>query len=555
VKDKIKVGILIKSFEILLWEYRILEKLFNSEFAEIILLIKKNEDHVKINNENKSLLYLFHEKLDKYIFKNEYDYDKKINIQDLFKKVPLISYDSAEGNSGDNWIDKIDKEIKDYEIDVILNFGVALLSNGLLNIPRYGIWSYNIGDNKIIRDAPSVYREIVEKLPEIGCTVSVLRGDQYNGTVIHRTSIPTFTKSININKNRIYGLASLIIPRLIKGLFESGGSYLDKSICRYNRDIEIFNSKPYTSPNSLKALWNLILIFTSNLYRNIIYIKKDFWYLLYKINEDNKTFPAEIDSFNKLTAPRDKFWADPFIITKDENHYLFVEEYLFKTDKAHISVLKLDNKGALLSSERIIERPYHMSYPFTFKLNDKYYMIPESKENRTIQLYCCTSFPNKWEFVMNLMEDISATDSTLFFYKHKWWLFTAIDELNSPSIPFSELFLYYSEDLFSSDWQSHPMNPIITDIKISRPAGKIFILNNNLYRPSQDCSGGYGKAFNLNQITKLSESTYEESLVLRVGPDWNRKLIGTHTFNFDDNITVIDASSRRKRVQLGLFKN
>ena len=557
MKDKIKVGILIKSCEILLWEYRILEKLFNSEFAEIRLLIKKDENHVtfNFNNKNRSLIYLFHENLDKYIFRNEFDYDKKINILDLIKEVPLISYDSTEGIPGDNVIDEIHKKIKDYKIDLFLNFGIATLSNDLLSMSRYGIWSYNIGDNKIIRGTPSIYWEIVKKLPEIGCTVSVTGGDQYNGTVIYRTSISTFTKSININKNRIYGLASLIIPRLIQGLFESGGWYLEKSIYRFNSEVEMFNSKLYKSPNSLKALCNLIMIFITNLYRNIVYIKKDFWYLLYKINENNKRFPVTIDTFNKLTAPKDKFWADPFAITKDDYHYLFVEEYLFKTNKAHITVLKLDNKGALLSSEKIIERPYHMSYPFIFNLNDKYYMIPESRGNRTIQLYCCTSFPNKWEFVMNLMENISATDSTLFFYNNKWWLFTAIDELNNPSIPFSELFLYFSDDLFSGHWQSHPMNPIITDIKISRPAGKIFILNNNLYRPSQDCSGGYGKAFNVNRITKLSESSYEEILVLKVEPDWDKKLIGTHTFNFDDNITVVDASPRRRRVQLSLFKN
>jgi hypothetical protein len=175
-------------------------------------------------------------------------------------------------------------------------------------------------------------------------------------------------------------------------------------------------------------------------------------------------------------------------------------------------------------------------------------MIPESKGNRTIQLFCCTSFPGKWEFVMNLMENISATDSTLFYHNEKWWLFTAVDELNSPSVPFSELFLYFSDDLFSGHWQSHPLNPVITDIKVSRPAGRIFILNDKLYRPSQDCSGDYGKAFNLNHITKLSTDEYEEILISKVEPHWDRTLVGTHTFNFDDNICVIDASPLRRRI-------
>jgi hypothetical protein len=538
-----------------LWEYRVIEKLLASEFAEIILLIKKEEKPGSFINKNHSLIYRFHEKLDRHLFRNEFDYDERINVLDLLKEIPLISYNSVEGNSSDDSDKEIFGKIKEYKTDVILNFGNVSFNDDLINVPRYGIWSYSAEDKRIIGSDNYIYWAIVRKLPEIGCTVRMSKADLNDETVIYRTSISTFTKSININKNRIYGLASLVIPRLIKGLYLFEDSYMEKSLVKFNSDIEIFSTKLHNYPNSFRALWNLILILTTHFYRGILYKKEVFWDLYFKISESEKPFPVALDSFRKMDSPKGKFWADPFVVNENESHYIFVEEYLFKTGKAHISVLKLDNKGILLSNERIIERPYHMSYPFIFELNDSYYMIPESKGDRTIQLYRCTSFPNKWEFVMNLLENISATDSTLFFYKNKWWLFTAIDELNNPSIPFSELFLYFSDDLFSGHWQSHPMNPIITDIKTSRPAGKIFILNNNLYRPSQDCSGGYGKAFNLNQITNLSESTYEEILILKVEPNWDRKLIGTHTFNFDDNITVIDASPRRKRIQLRLLKN
>ncbi len=555
MKEKIKIGVLIKSHELLLWEYKILERLINSEFAEIKLLIEKEESPVRLSRKDNSVVFRFHERLDKYVFRNQFDFDKKINIIDFIGDVPLILYDQANDNSTNHIINEISEKTKNYNLDIILNFGCASLNKALLKIPRYGIWSYKIGDHRIIRGIPPVYWEIVKRLPEIGCIVQKTQSDYNNESVIYRTTISTFTRSISINKNRAYGLASLIVPRLIKGLFDFGSSYLDKSISKFNSDTEIFSSRLYKSPTSLKALWNLILIFTINLYRNIVYIKKDYWYLLFKINENKKSFPATIDTFELLTAPKGKFWADPFVVTKNGYHYIFVEEYLFKTKKAHISVLKLDERGSLLSNDRIIEQPYHMSYPFIFELHNKYYMIPESREDRTIQLYTCTSFPDRWEFVMNLMDNVSATDSTLFFYNDKWWLFTAVDELNNPSVPFRELFLYYSEDLFSGHWKGHPMNPIIADVKTSRPAGKIFILNNKIYRPSQDCSGDYGKAFNFSQISKLNENEYEEILVSKVEPDWNSGLIGTHTFNFNDNITVIDASPVRKRIRFSQFKN
>ena len=41
-----------------------------------------------------------------------------------------------------------------------------------------------------------------------------------------------------------------------------------------------------------------------------------------------------------------------------------------------------------------------------------------------------------------------------------------------------------------------------------------------LIRPSQDCSGRYGRAFALNRIVKLTREEYEEELLHVVEPRW-----------------------------------
>jgi hypothetical protein len=148
------------------------------------------------------------------------------------------------------------------------------------------------------------------------------------------------------------------------------------------------------------------------------------------------------------------------------------------------------------------------------------------------------------------MEDISAVDSTFYFHDNKWWLFTSIDEMEYPGLIYNELFLFYSDDLFSGKWKKHPANPIVTDISTSRCAGRIFNQDGKIFRPSQDCSGGYGRALNLMHITKLSESEYEENLVTKVEPDWDKRLVGMHTFSLDKNIMVLDACTRRRRFNL-----
>jgi hypothetical protein len=85
-------------------------------------------------------------------------------------------------------------------------------------------------------------------------------------------------------------------------------------------------------------------------------------------------------------------------------------------------------------------------------------------------------------------------------------------------------------------------------VRNARPAGNIFIKGGNIYRPSQDCSVRYGRALNFNQILVLSEEEYEEKQVSKVQPEWDNRLRGVHTYNFDNEFSIIDAYYFRRRL-------
>jgi len=76
---------------------------------------------------------------------------------------------------------------------------------------------------------------------------------------------------------------------------------------------------------------------------------------------------------------------------------------------------------------------------------------------------------------------------------------------------------------------------------LARPAGKIFSQNGRLYRPSQNCSVRYGYGFNFNEIELLTEHEYKETPVTKALPNWEKNILGTHTFNRAGNLHVIDA--------------
>lgn len=143
------------------------------------------------------------------------------------------------------------------------------------------------------------------------------------------------------------------------------------------------------------------------------------------------------------------------------------------------------------------------------------------------------------------MENIEAVDSTLVRHEGKWWLFANVTEYEGAS-SWDELFLYSSDDLFSTDWTPHPANPIVSDCKSARPAGRLFQQNGTLYRPSQNCSHRYGYGFNLAEVKQLNETSYKEDVVTRVEPNWDKSIVGTHTFSRVNSLHVVDALYRRR---------
>jgi hypothetical protein len=187
----------------------------------------------------------------------------------------------------------------------------------------------------------------------------------------------------------------------------------------------------------------------------------------------------------------------------------------------------------------VLDEPYHLSYPHVFDYNGTLYMIPESQQNKSINLFQCTSFPTKWKHRVTLIDSVQAVDSTTLFHKNKWWLFTNIAEPEGTSLN-NELYLFYSNDLLSPNWDTHPMNPVISDVKRARPAGKIFERNGKLYRPSQCCNPRYGYGIKFNEIVVLTENNYSEREIAFIEPKWDKKLNGVHTFCHENRLTMID---------------
>lgn len=246
----------------------------------------------------------------------------------------------------------------------------------------------------------------------------------------------------------------------------------------------------------------------------------------------------------QIVPPPDRLWADPFVWVHEGRYFIFHEERFYASDRGHIACLTLDSQLKPVDNCVVLQRPYHLSYPFLFEYQDQLYMLPETEKNRTVELYRCTRFPDQWEFVKTLLSDIKAIDATLLQAYGKWWLFANIREGGTT---WDALHLFFADDLLSQHWEPHPRNPVVKDIRSARPAGRIFLENGNFIRPSQDCSIRYGYATNFNRIVILTETDYLETREWTLKPPEQTNILGTHTWNQAGGLTAIDAFIRRTK--------
>lgn len=267
----------------------------------------------------------------------------------------------------------------------------------------------------------------------------------------------------------------------------------------------------------------------------------DQWQLLFFFG-DNLNFK----DFTKVIPPKNRFWADPFVLNFKNKFYVFYEELIYNENKGHISCLEIDKDGNVSNFQTVLKKEYHLSYPFIIEHNKTFYMIPETGENNRIELYECVNFPSKWSLKKVLISNIKAYDSTVLFHNSKYWLFANVNNPENNST-WDTLHLFYSESLLNDEWTPHPLNPIVSNISCARPAGNIYKKNNKIYRPAQNCSPHYGYAIEIMRITVLDEYNYVEEKVNSILPSWDKKVTSIHTINSSDGITVVDAKITRNK--------
>lgn len=251
---------------------------------------------------------------------------------------------------------------------------------------------------------------------------------------------------------------------------------------------------------------------------------------------------ASRSSASRLSAPAGRFWADPFLRKHQGRTYCFVEDYLYSTNRAHISVLEL-TEGAAVDLGIAIQEDFHLSFPFMFEYGGAIYMAPEASQSKQIRIYRSTRFPLEWELCSVAMDGISAADSMFFEHRGKWWLLTSIDRAGMND-HCSELCLFHADSPLDGHWTAHPANPVYVDAEAGRNAGLILEEGKILRAAQSQGFDQYGAGLSIYEIVELDEQHYKEVKLTDLAHVRPTRSIGSHHISTTGELTVVDVLQR-----------
>ncbi len=503
VNTKIRFGIMCNGTDFPAWQAVAIKRLLELENVECELLICP-KPKIKIN---KKAGFFSGVKLRHYLWKIYYYFLRRkfktianIDLSDELKGAKRIEVETIKKGKYSEYFDEQDiDEIKQSKLDFILRFGFGIIRGKILEAAKYGVWSFHHGDEKKYRGGPPGFWEIYNGDNVTGAILQRLT-DKLDGGIILKRGY--FKTNLNYYKNRdqIY-LESAKWPAAICKAITVG------SLETLTKDPSNTTAPIYKLPTNSTLLIYFIKNFAQrvvNEIRNLIFV--DYWEIgfvdapIQKFLEDDN---PRAEWFKELDYS--KFRADPFGVLINGKPNIWFEEYEYSSGLGFINQLKNEENLTILRKDT------HLSYPYLFEESGKIYMIPENADAGKVSLYKLTN--DNWQLEKEVLSDFSGVDPTITKHDDLYWLFIT----NKESKPSLNLHIFFSDSLHGN-WTPHPLNPVKTDIRSSRPAGTIFSYDGYLYRPAMDYSRLNQGNVTINKIEELTTKSFKESLVKTVDP-------------------------------------
>jgi len=545
---KLRVGILLDAGAPAAWIARIVRDIQASDQAQVVAVIRSDgaPPAARVALVPRVLRTLY-DAFDARAFAIAHDPFAPASLSEVLGEAVVIAVAPPPRGEPEGFADEELAAIEAQRLDVALQLGARRLGGRTLAIARFGVWSYQHGDARANLGGPAGSWEVMTHAP---VTASALH--QRTGTgarTLYESWSATDPISVRRNRANLYWKASAFVMRALRDLHERGPAGLEGTPRMVGSGVRADDTAA-AEPSAGRVVAGFARFGRAVVRdRTDRLLSRKQWLLAYGIDRARTgAVPTQaLAELSWIIPPRDRFWADPFVARHGDGWVVVFEEKLYARRNARIAALEIDRDGKLGEPYPVLERDYHLSYPFLLWWNATWWMIPESARNGTIELWRATEFPRRWALERTLIEGIHAVDATLVEHAGRWWMFCNIGEPGASKD--DELHLFHAQTPLGP-WTPHPRNPIKSDIRGARPAGRPFWVDGAWHRPAQDSSAGYGSSLVMHRIERLDLSGYAETVASRLTPSFAPGLIGLHTINAADGLTVIDLRVARPRLAM-----
>lgn len=372
-----------------------------------------------------------------------------------------------------------------FDLDVAFALG-ELDDSALDGIARLGVWRFYADG----------LREVVEGAPLTGSSLKVRLARGGEPRLAYQSWSRTDLLSIARNRDQLLAKTSEFAYRALRDAQRFGHGWLAQ--CK-----AIPERRGQTTVSATSALAALFRNRARRLVSSVLHVEEPF----VAFRRGNGAMSAELDGFTRLPGRG----RTPFPTGR----------CVFYEDAGCVTMIEIRPDGSWTAPAALLEG----EYPFVVEDEGALYMAASGK------LYRCTEFPLRWRFERALLDGERCIDATLHRATDRWWLFAAgrfEDELH----------LYHAPRL-AGPWQPHARNPVKSDARCARPAGRLYWRNGALYRPARICVPREGAGVSVNRVLRLTPHHYAERQVERI--------LGIASVNRSAELTVVDAFARRRR--------
>lgn len=540
---ELRIGILCNGTTFRAWEAEAIRKLLAVRGVHVVLLVKNRttDPAAPTGLVQRALRYPWRMFL--YLqYRKRWFKPKALVLEDLgalLASVPVLEVDVERKGFSERFNQRDLSAIAGHRPDVLLRFGFNIIRGGILQLPRYGVWSFHHGDETKYRGGPPVFWEIMRGDGVTGAILQRLTDKLDGGSVLYKGWFRTVDHSLVETVDTVLLAGSHwpahIAKRIINGDVQAAEgipSRTDAPVHKYPGNITFIRFLVRIARNKwrfhrgrteMQEQWNVAVL-----------------------HQPIASLLEERPSLNARWLPepaKGQFRADPFGYMRNGELNVLYEKYDYRTRQGFLARIRPKGDNVLKRSRTMLDEGRHLSYPFIVEHEGNVYCVPESIADGRVMLYKVNEANDALEPVTRLLDE-PLVDPTLFRHDGRWWLFGTKAPLTNV-----ELHAFWSDNL-TGPFVPHVLNPLKHDIRTARPGGTPFTRGSELWRPAQDSGRTYGGRIAFNRVDRLSPTDFAETTVKYLDPlrgtSFNK---GLHTVSAVGDITLLDGKRYVPSVQ------